>query len=305
MDYDTLIDAETWAFIRKTEDYYPPNAIGMSIADQRAIYDKMCRAFFEGYPEGVSARDETADGVPIRIYESGTPDGTVIYIHGGGFVVGGLDSHDDVCAEICDRTGLRVVSVDYRLCPEHAHPASFDDPWRVAQYVALTWPGVTLLVGDSAGGNLCAAVAHRARGELVFAGQVLIYPGLGGDMTKGSYLAHAHAPMLTLDDVKFYSELRFGMPHPPLDPLAAPLADTNFANLPPTVIFSAQCDPLSDDGRDYRDRILKAGGQAYWHEEPGLVHGYLRARSTVGRAQASFERILSAISALAKGIWPF
>lgn len=313
MDYEQLIDKETWAFIRKTEDYYPPDATVMSITEQRDTYDTMCRAFFQGYPEGVIARDDDAQGVPIRIYEtaatkdvsSPTVEATVIYYHGGGFVVGGLDSHDDVCAEICDRTGLRVVSVDYRLCPEHPHPAAFDDAWTALNYVSLTWPGVTVLVGDSAGGNLAAAVSHQARGKVPVAGQVLIYPGLGGDMTQGSYVSHANAPMLTTQEVRFYLSVRHGTSDVPQDATAAPLCDSNFTGLPRSVVISAQCDPLSDDGQVYCDRIQAAGGRAFWYEEPGLVHGYLRARSTVPRAQASFERILSAIGELAQENWPF
>ncbi|MBT2131738.1 alpha/beta hydrolase [Aliiroseovarius lamellibrachiae] len=313
MDYEKLIDKETWAFIRKTEDYYPPDATVMSIAEQRKTYDTMCRAFFQGYPNGVSVRDGDAQGVPIRIYEATAKneidapgsDATVIYYHGGGFVVGGLDSHDDVCAEICDRTGLRVVSADYRLCPENPHPAAFEDAWTTLNYVSLTWPGVTVLVGDSAGGNLAAAVSHHARGKVPVAGQVLIYPGLGGDMTQGSYMTHAKAPMLSTEEVRFYHSVRHGTSEIHEDPTAAPLTDSNFAGLPRSVIFTAQCDPLADDGRMYRDRIRAAGGRAHWVEEPGLVHGYLRARSTVPRAKASFDRILVAISALSQENWPF
>lgn len=305
MDYDTLIDAETWAFIRKTEEHFPPETTRLSIAEQREIYDHMCRAFFAGYPDGISVRDDMVGEIPLRIYEPDQPDGTVTFFHGGGFVVGGLDSHDDVCAEICQRTGLRVVSADYRLCPEHPHPAAFEDAWEVAQYVSRTWPGVIVLAGDSAGGNLAAAVAHKARGHIEIAGQVLVYPGLGGDIEQGSYLRHANAPMLTLDDVKFYMSVRYGGADGPVDPTSAPLSDSDFSGLPSTVVITAQCDPLSDDGGAYRDRILAAGGKAHWIEEPGLVHGYLRGRSSVTRARHSFDRIIHAIRALASGNWPF
>ncbi|WP_424943494.1 alpha/beta hydrolase [Aliiroseovarius crassostreae] len=305
MDYETLIDDETWAFIRKTEDYYPPDTTHLSVAEQRQIYDRMCRAFFSGYPAGISVRDDRAEGIPLRIYEPADPAGTVAFFHGGGFVVGGLDSHDDVCAEICQRTGLRLVSTDYRLCPEHPHPAAFEDAWSVTQYVSLTWPGVTVLAGDSAGGNLAAAVAHKARGHIEIAGQVLIYPGLGGDMGQGSYIRHAKAPMLTLDEVKFYMSMRYGGVDGPVDPTSAPLLDSDFAGLPPTVVITAQCDPLSDDGGAYRDRIRAAGGKAHWVEEQGLVHGYLRGRSSVTRARQSFDRIIHAIRSLANENWPF
>lgn len=313
MDYEKLIDKETWAFIRKTEDYYPPDATVMSIAEQRETYDRMCRAFFQGYPEGVSVRDGDAQGVPIRIYESTAKkeldapgvEATVIYYHGGGFIVGGLDSHDDVCAEICDHTGLRVVSVDYRLCPENPHPAAFEDAWTALNYVSLTWPGVTVLVGDSAGGNLASAVSHHARGKVPVAGQVLIYPGLGGDMSQGSYLDHANAPMLTTQEVRFYQSVRHGTSEVLQDVTAAPLSDSNFTGLPYSVIITAQCDPVADDGRIYCECIQAAGGRAHWVEEPGLVHGYLRARSTVGRARDSFDRILMAVGELAQENWPF
>lgn len=306
-DYARLIDEETWAFIRETGTYYPPDAVTLSVEEQRAVYDRMCRAFHQGYPEGVRVEDISAEGVPCRLYETGTPDVTVVYFHGGGFVVGGLESHDDVCAEICDRTGYRVVSVDYRLAPEHAHPAPFDDARTAALWTASRWPGPLVLAGDSAGGNLAAAVSHAARSEgPKIVGQVLIYPALGGDHTKGSYVIHPQAPMLTVDDMKFYQTIRTkGAPPPTDDPTYMPLHDTDFSHLPPTVCITAECDPLSSDGGAYRDVIRAAGGRAEWIEDAGLVHGHLRARATVTRAARSFDRIVDAIDALGRGDWPY
>lgn len=299
-DYDRLIDAETWAFIKATEDYYPPDAVTLSIADQRAVYDRMCRAFHQGYPEGVAVSDVDADGVPCRLYEGGDA-ATVVYFHGGGFVVGGLDSHDDVCAEICARTGFRVLSVDYRMSPEHPHPAAFDDSLSATRWAAACWAGPLIVAGDSAGGNLAACVSHAARRDgPAIAGQVLIYPGLGGDPTKGSYVEHAQAPMLTMDDITFYHAIRTnGAPPPEGDPTYAPLQDTDFSGLPRTFVATAQCDPLSSDGEAYRDAIRAAGGQAEWVEDAGLVHGHLRARTTVTRARESFDRIVAAIAGFA------
>ncbi len=301
-DYQSLIDAATWDFIRATNDAYPPDTASLSIADQRAIYDRMCRVFFQGYPDGVTAQDAPVAGVPCRIYPGAQP--TVIYLHGGGYVVGGLHSHDDVCAEIRARTGLTVVAVDYRLSPEHLHPAAFNDACAVVR--ALAAQGPVVLAGDSAGGNLAAAAAHALRPQgLPILGQVLIYPGLGGDINAGSYLTHAQAPMLTRDDVLFYKDIRHGGPPPDRDPTVYPLRDTDFTGLPPTLAISAQCDPLADDARLYAERLRAAGGRAHWVEEPGMVHGYLRARASVPRAAISFTRIITAISAFAKGDWPF
>ncbi|WP_425046278.1 alpha/beta hydrolase [Primorskyibacter sp. S87] len=306
MDYERLIDAETWAFIRKTGESYPEDAVALSIEDQRRVYDEMCHAFHQGYPDGVEVADRSAAGVPVRVYSAGHPTRTVVYFHGGGFVLGGLESHDDLCAEICLETGYRVVSVDYRLAPEHKHPAQFADAWTAALWAAETFEDPLVLAGDSAGGNLAAAVSHYARGRLdMILGQVLVYPSLGGEDDAGSYLEHAQAPLLSRDDMKFYKAARHEGEPPEADPTIEPLKDTDFSDLPPTVLVTADCDPLRDDSPAYRDRILEAGGKAHWINEPGLVHGYLRARTTVERARASFERIVVAIEALGQGIWPY
>ena len=301
-----MIDAETWAFIDKTNSYYPPDAVTRSIADQRAVYDQMCRAFFRGYPEGVEVSDVSAAGVPCRLYTAGAPSVTVIYFHGGGFVVGGLDSHDDICAEICQQTGYRVLSVDYRLSPEHKHPAAFQDAWTATEWASYEFPEEIVLAGDSAGGNLAAAVAHYARGRLdQIKGQVLIYPGLGFDPDQASARIHADAPLLTTDEVLFYRGIRTEGEPDESDPTLAPLNDTRFKKLPPTVIFTADCDPIRDDGKRYHDKLVEAGVPVTWINEEGLVHGYLRARSTVTRARDSFERIVLAIEALGQGLWPY
>ena len=304
-DYTQLIDAPTWDFIRRSEAAYPPDTATLTIADQRAIYDAMCRQFHRGYPDGITAKDRPFGGVPCRHYP-GT-GGTILYFHGGGFVVGGLHSHDDVCADLCATTGLHVVSVDYRLCPEHPHPAAFDDACAAAKGVAAELPAPLLLAGDSAGGNLAAAVTHALgrHGGLGIVGQVLIYPGLGGSPEQGSYLTHAHAPMLSRDDVLYYGAIRHADgAAPPPDPTFAPLSDDDFRGLPPTLAIAAECDPLADDAAAYAARVAAAGGSARAVTEPGLVHGYLRARATVPRAAASFARITRTLTAMALGIWP-
>ena len=178
---------------------------------------------------------------------------------------------------------------------------------RAFEWAAATYDQPILLAGDSAGGNLAAAVSHATRGHArAPVGQVLIYPGLGGDMHEG--LVCDPCRSADADPARY----RF------LQATSAPAARTapaiphcrrsptpTFRRLPPTVIVTAECDPLSSDGETYRDRILAAGGKAWWFEEPGLVHGYLRGRHTVGRARASFSRIVDAVSALGKGQWPY
>ncbi len=295
-DYAWLAE-DMRAFIAKTEAAFPPDAPQMDAAGQRALYDAMCRLFDRPYPPGVTARDQALGGVPCRVY---TParcrDGvTVVYFHGGGFVVGGLDSHDAICAELAEAAGVRLIAVDYRLSPEHRHPAAFDDACAVVRAVA----GPKLLAGDSAGGNLAAAVsAHLLQDGIV--GQVLVYPGLGGDKSLPSYARHAHAPMLTREDVESYASVRFADgAHGRDDPTAAPLVARRFEHLPPTVVFTAECDPLASDGAEYAARLAEAGVPVALTEEPGLVHGYLRARHMAEGASDSFARIGAALRAMA------
>lgn len=306
-DSDRLIDADIRAFVRKCEALSPPDAASRDIAEQRRLYDALCAAFAQGRPDGIAATDVSADGVPVRVHSAGDPTRTVVYLHGGGFVLGGLDSHDDICAEICAGTGYRVVAVDYRLAPEHPHPAAFADAWAAACWAGAHFGDPMVLAGDSAGGNLAAAVAHHARGRLDgILGQVLIYPLLGTDTGQGSYVSHADAPMLSRADVALFQEMRTEPGTDPRgDPSFAPLCDADFKGLPPTAIFTAEYDPLSDDGRAYCARLRDAGIRAEWIDEAGLVHGYLRARGMSARAADSFERIVLAIEALGQGLWPY
>ncbi len=151
--------------------------------------------------------------MPCRLYRSDATDGPplLLYLHGGGFVLGGLESHDDVCAEICDGADVAVVAVAYRLAPEHPFPAAFEDCWQVLQYLGTRHAKIAV-GGDSAGGNLAAALALKARdeGSPRLMGQVLIYPGLGGDMSTGSYVSQAKAPGLATSDVEYYRDIYEG-----------------------------------------------------------------------------------------------
>lgn len=310
-EYESLIDGEMWAFIRRTDHWFPPETIGLPILRQREIYDAMCREFHAGRPTGVLTHDQPIEAagrqLAARHYRLADhpPRATIVYYHGGGFVLGGLDSHDDICAELCAGTGNDVLSVDYRLAPEHLHPAAFEDACAAFDWAAAANDLPIVLCGESAGGNLAAAVAHARRHHPRAAiGQLLIYPSLGGDMSTKSYVEHAEAPMLSTQDVLLYRDVRFGHGGYAEYPSVAPLSDSDFSNLPATVIVTAQCDPLSSDGEVYRDRIHAAGGRAAWREEPGLVHSFLRARHSAHRARQAFDRIVLVVAALGKGEWP-
>lgn len=165
--------------------------------------------------------------------------------------------------------------------------------------VAASVAGPLILAGDSAGGALVASVAHALRRRADLRGLLLIYPALGGDRSRGSYVTHAEAPMLTTTDVLWYAATRHGGQEPAApDVTVGALHDTDFTGLPSVVVASAECDPLADDGKDYVARITAAGGKAEWLLDAGLVHGWLRARHSVPRAQAAFARLLDRLKAM-------
>ncbi len=288
-DYQTLIDAEIRAFIAATAALYPEDAVALDIAGQRRVYDAMCAALRAPRPAGVAVADRAVGGVPCRCYAGA--GATVLYLHGGGFVVGGLDSHDDVAAEIAAATGFAVVVPDYRLAPEHPHPAAYDDTLSVLDALA----GRVVLAGDSAGGTLAAAAGLARRGV---AGMVLVYPALGGDASRGSYLTHAQAPMLTAADVAFYAGVRGARAG---DATAHPLAAADLSGMPPCFVAAAECDPLHDDGEAWVAALRAAGTRALCVTDRGLVHGHLRARHRSARAAASFSRVVAMIGLFGRG----
>ncbi|MCB1346583.1 MAG: alpha/beta hydrolase [Rhodobacteraceae bacterium] len=293
-DYSWL-PADLRAFIAMTDADYPPDAVTLSMARQRAVYDTSCARFDQPHPPGLRTEDRTIAGVPCRRYIPTAPraDVTGVYFHGGGFVVGGLHSHDSIVADLAEAAQVTLIAVDYRLAPEHRHPAHYDD--CVAVVDALDGPLV--LVGDSAGGSLAASICATRPGRI--RGQVLIYPGLTSDADMPSMIRHAHAPMLTAADCLYYHEIRFDGPPPRGDVTAEALAATDYSDLPPTAIFTAEADPLASHGVEYAARLAEAGVPVSLTEEPGLVHGYLRARTLAEGARASFERIARALDTLA------
>jgi acetyl esterase len=304
-------DPEVVAFIERTLAFYPADTFGHTIAQNRALYDRYAAAFRAPRPAGIHVEDFaiSAEGpprlIPARAYRkasSAAGDVAVLYCHGGSFMLGGLDSHDDVCAELAEKTGLEVISIDYRLAPEHLHPALLDD--AEAGYLDVIGRHRRVIVaGDSAGGNLAAALCLRcrARGHVQPAGQVLIYPGLGGDANTGSYLENASAPLLSREETLHSAKIRSGdrARDEISDPEFFPLRASDFAGLAPAFVVTADIDPVRDDGRNYVERLKAEGIAAELRNEPQLVHGYLRARNSSKRAAASFQAICAALSRLA------
>ncbi|QRM56060.1 alpha/beta hydrolase [Sinorhizobium sp. BG8] len=288
------------AFHARCEAFYPADAVHGSIAQQRGWYDALCAEFDAPPPPGMHKADGLVAGrVPVRYYRPSvvSTQTRLLYIHGGGFVVGSLNSHDSICAEIAHAAKAELVSVDYRLAPEHVWLAAFEDCWAVLlDLLASSRPVV--VIGDSAGGNLTAGIVLNARdvGAGPIAGQVLIYPALGGDLVSGSYAEMAQAPGLTTADVSYYRDV---VKAPKGDVYAFPLLAKDLAGLPPSYITAAFFDPLRDDARHYATRLGAAGVPVEFREEPQMIHAWLRARHMSEGAREGFSALCAAVSRMA------
>jgi len=217
-------------------------------------------------PEVASVRDVEIPGpagaIPARVYEPvADPPGTVVYFHGGGWVIGGLDTWDAAVRNLAKESGARVVSVDYRLAPEHPFPAAADDAHAATQWAAGEFGGPIVVAGDSAGGNLAAVTALRAREqgpEIVL--QVLVYPVVDSDVTTDHYAQYrdTHLILNTPDMVWFWGHYA---PDPAdrVHPDAAPLRAESHEGLPPAWVLLAGNDPLLAEGEAYVARLEEAG----------------------------------------------
>lgn len=301
------LSAQMTAFVEKTVSF---NSTDASLPGLRQAYSEMCRAFTPPRPAGLYVVDFELAGVPVRSYQPSQPSLTsaasgcpcIVYLHGGGWVVGDLDSHDFICTELASTLGVLVIAVDYRLAPEHPYPAGFNDclgVWRALRSGPFRLdPARTLVAGDSAGGNLAAALclALRDANEPLPAAQVLIYPGLGGDHQLPSRSECIDAPLLSSSDVDCYHALYLRGSRKP-GAYAMPLLAADLAGLPAALIAVAQFDPLRDDGVCYAERLNAAGVAATLYCGEGLVHGCLRGRGQVAEVDALYETLLGFLAA--------
>ncbi len=296
------LSAGMQAFIERTRAF---GVADPALAAQRAAYSRMAAAFTPPCPEGVQVRDLNMPGlVPLRVFQlaQAAPEGgwpALLFMHGGGWMLGGLDSHAFFCAALTARLGVAVVAVDYRLAPEHPFPAALHDSlavWRALRDGALDVPvDPTRLVaiGDSAGGNLAAALclALREADEPQPRMQALVYPALG-DEDSVSRRECADAPLLSVDDMR--ACLNAYLPSTTLSPLALPLLARDLTRLAPAFIAVAEFDPLRDDGLRYAQRLRDDGVAVDYFPGHGLVHGCLRARG-LPEVEALYEALFAAL----------
>lgn len=308
---DRNIDPGMLAFYQALVAKTPAGSEHWPLDRQRAAWNALCAEFRAPRPESLVVEDIDASGVPCRLFrpqsEGSFP--AVIYGHGGGWVLGGPDTHDDMCAELSTAAQCAVLLMDYRLAPEHPYPAQLEDSLKVWRFVRERGSAHGLdssriiAAGDSAGGQMSVALALTLR-DLGLAsprGMVLIYPVLGANTETASYQRNADAPCLTRGEMQFYLEAFLGKPGSPAwaDEKAVPLLARSVEGLPPAFITVAEHDPLHDDGVMFHERLIAAGIPSTLRREPVLAHSYMRARHHSAPAMEGFKAIAEALRKLA------
>jgi acetyl esterase len=255
-------------------------------------------------PELASVRDVEIPGpagaIPARVYEPvADPPGTVVYFHGGGWVIGGLDTWDAAVRNLAKESGARVVSVDYRLAPEHPFPAAADDAHAAAKWAATEYGGPIVVAGDSAGGNLAAVTALRAREQgPEIALQVLVYPVVDSDLTTDHYAQYqdTHLILNTPDMVWFWGHYA---PDPAdrVHPDAAPLRAESHEGLPPAWVLLAGNDPLLAEGEAYVARLEEAGVPVTAVRYDDQIHAFFTLPNLIEAGNRALAEAGAAINA--------
>ena len=276
---------------------------------RRLSHNVVTSRLFGPMPRDVSITDRVADTatgpLTVRVYRGlvgGAARPLVVNFHGGGGTLGNLDQSDWLCAWVASRVGAIVVSVDYRLAPEHPFPAGRDDG-----YAALTWAaghaaevgagGRVAVMGDSAGGNLAAVVALLAResGPAIDA-QVLLYPVVDLRFSGGSHDVFHAGPLLTRADMDVFRANYLGPHGDPHDPFCSPLLAPDLTGLPPALVITARIDPLHDDGAAYAERLADAGVPTVHHDHEGAVHGFLSFPGVCRAAGVALDEIVTELA---------
>jgi acetyl esterase len=244
-----------------------------------------------------SVEDADADGVPVRVYRPAEGEGpALVWFHGGGWTIGSLDSHDRLCRTLAARSVCTVVSVDYRLAPEHPYPAAVEDAWTATLWASRRFPALAI-GGDSAGGHLAAVVALRARDHaLPLTVQVLVYPATDGGLDTPSFREHADVPNLTAEVMNWFWD-QFCPVEWRAEPEASVLRGRDLSGVAPALVLTADYDVLRDEGEAYARCLLEAGVQVTLTRYDGQIHGFLRMPAVIDRAQEAIDEVAQFVRA--------
>lgn len=295
-------------FVNRCNAVMPPDSYTYPLDEQRRLYQSLIVEFPYEVPVDVhwSQQDVTHNGTSIRfrLYEPLQPsEGLVLYIRGGGFVLGSLDTHHCVAAEIASKAQVKVMAVDFRLAPEHPFPGALEDCYDALVYACENAEAIGIdarkivIAGDSSGANMAVVVAMmcRDRNGPKLAGQALISPVLdftrwinGGD----------DAPLLTGAEMEFYTACYSPDPETASHPYVSPLIAGDFGGLPKAYIMGAEMDSLAIDAEQYARQLQTQGTEVELVIEPGMVHAAIRARSLSPTVQDAWNRYCLKISEL-------
>ena len=263
-------------------------------------------------PEVAEVRELQAEGphgpIPLRLVRprgagSAATLPVLVYYHGGGWTIGDLDTHDTLCRELANASGCAVVSVDYRMGPEHRFPAAVDDCIAATYWVRRNAAGLGVdaarlaVGGDSAGGNLAAVVSIAARdaGDLPIAFQLLIYPATDMRRVAASHETNGQGYLLTRDTIAYFHDHYIADPAQDLDWRASPLLRDDLAGLPPALVLTAGYDPLRDEGLQYSQRLSEAGNRATHLCFERQIHGFITMGRVIDEANAAVALCAAAL----------
>jgi len=286
------LDPQAKAYLDRMVELGVPPVDQLTPAEARVMAEERSDVLFGPKEDVHAVEDFEVGGVPVRLYGPEAADRlpVVVYFHGGGWVIGSLDTHDGLCRALANRAGCRVAAVDYRLAPEHRFPAAVDDSWAVTRW-AFEQTTPVAVAGDSAGGNLAAVMALRARDAgFRLAAQVLVYPVLDHDLDRPSYRAKADGYGLTRAGMRWFWDHYLGGADG-AHPDASPLRAQSVAGIAGGLVVVCEHDPLRDEGVAYADRLREAGVPVRLSEYAGMIHGFARMPAVIDRADEMMDEI--------------
>jgi acetyl esterase len=301
-----VLDPQLAELLRIAEEAGGPPVGALPPDEARAGYAVVAAAQFGPVDEVFAVEDRDADGVPVRLYrpvETTETSAALVYFHGGGWVIGNVDTHDGMTRAFARRAGVVVVSVDYRLAPEHPYPAAVEDAWASASWVLAHArdlgidAGRVAVGGDSAGGTLAAVVARRGRDAgTPFAAQLLLYPVISSLADSASYELFATGYGLTAEGMRWYWRQYISDRDGGEDPEISPLALAEAKGLPPAIVITAEADVLRDEGEAYAALLAESGVEIEQRRYPGMIHGFLRMPGVVDSAGTALDEVSASLA---------
>ena len=307
------LDADSQAFLELLKKLGRPKINSLPPLEAREVFRRGRMATQPDLPQVDRVREYVASGphgpIPVRVYRgAGTADmGPLpvhVYFHGGGWVLGDLDSHDWVCRRIANAAKCAVVSVDYRMAPEHVFPAAFEDSLAATRWVGANAQLLRIdakrisIGGDSAGGNLAAAVALALRDDSQgpkLVAQILVYPAVDLAMTGDYYGRFTEGLVLVDETMRWFIDLYIPDPAKRRDWRASPLLASSLKGLPPALVLTAGHDPLCAESDVYADKLEAAGVRVVRKAYPGQIHGFLSNGKLLPRANDAIEDIAAVL----------